>query len=592
MIVSSIEDLQEMLRWSDKDPETVIDLETYGLDWVRDPITGVTIYFPNMEKGFYIPTGHQAGWRFGYDTLPEYLPKVIDNKIVKNHNLKFDKLFLQAEGAWGKPMEQRCTLMSLQIYNENEDNFQLKDTCDRYGLGRGSLEEQVLMEKVAKLGYRGKKGWKAYMRFLPPEDVAPYAIDDCILAHELDKFAMKGIVDQNLMHIFRKDMKFWDIICRAEFRGLHIDVDLCNERVIECTDNMESIQNKICSLLDVSTFNPNSSPQVCKALGVESSAKDKLEKMSHPIAKMVVEYREWAKARNSYYQKFVDLVDDNHYLHCTIWPDGTVTARLRVSNPPLQAMPRANKVHREKDVFIAEPGRSLIFGDWNQMELRVASHYAKEYSMIKAFMDGVDVHSQTALLVHGEVTPETRNGVIGGKRCNFAIVYGTGAKGMSENTGLEINHCKHVLSKLHTAYPGFKALYSNAEFKARMVGYIQYYTGRRRRFPDKRQCYKAMNHLVQGTVAEMARDSMIRVDEEIINEYGEDNVYIPLQVHDELMLDVPDELIREVTPKLKDIMEDWKYLGKEEMRVPIVADMKVGHSWGRKVDYDKWLSSQ
>jgi DNA polymerase-1 len=252
-------------------------------------------------------------------------------------------------------------------------------------------------------------------------------------------------------------------------------------------------------------------------------------------------------------------------------------------------MPRLNERHREKDVFRAEEGRTMIFGDWSQMELRVGAHFARCQTMIDAFARGDDIHGQTALLVHGVINAETRNGDVGGKRCNFAIVYGTGVPGFVKTTGLPRETCARILAKLKRAYPEFPKLYNEAEMIAWQRGYIKYFTGRRRRFPDKGDCYKAMNHLVQGTVAEMARQAMIDLDAWLTKDYGLGTVYLPLQVHDEMILDAPTELVREIVPKMKAMMESWEYLGKEKFRGQIIADMAIGTSWGGK---EKWLGPQ
>lgn len=594
MIIQCQESLNELLRKADRCEEVLIDLETNGDNWVHNTITGIAVYLPQLDESFYIPCNHDNAINLGHENIYLLQPLITD-KIIINHNLKFDRLFMQKAGIKWNPKQSICSMMSLQLMNENEDNYKLKESCDRYGLGAGSLQESILREKLLARGYRDtkKNNWKTYMHVLSPEDVAPYAEDDTKLSYLLWKFTKSKLEELGMMNLFWKDMKFWDIICRAEFRGLLVDEKLCNERIIQCTENMESIQNQICSILDVDTFNPNSAPQVCKALGVTSSKKDELNLLSHPIAKLIVQYREWAKARNSYYQAFIELADENMYLHCSIWADGTVTARLRVSRPNLQAMPRTNDQHREKDVFIAEPGRRLIFGDWEQMELRVGAHFAREERMIDAFLHDRDPHGETAMLIYGEITPETRNGVIGGKRCNFAIVYGIGVKGLHEDTKMPIEKCRWVLNKLKQAYPKFSVLYSQAELVAKMRGHIKYYSGRLRRFPNKNECYKAMNHLIQGTVAEIARDTMIRIDEEIIKPNNEEIYFYGIpQIHDEIILNSPLELITETVPKMKGIMEDWEYIGGEKMLVPIKADLSVADSWGRKVGYEKWLKSQ
>jgi DNA polymerase I-like protein with 3'-5' exonuclease and polymerase domains len=594
-IVTREEQFHELRRLASFDPGRVVDIETDGLDWVRDSITGIAIKFTGANRRYYVPLTHVTGNNCPMELARVYIPHLIRHSQLSNHNLKFDRLFLEKSGMWAKPSRSRCTEMALKLYNENEDNFKLKETCDRYGIGVGSIEERVLQEKLASMGYRGTKevSWKTYQKYLPPEEVAPYATTDCDLAEGLENFVVPALGPQGLLPVLERDMKFWDIICRAEKRGLHIDVPEIEIRIAECTAKAREIKARIEEMLGVDEFNPKSSPQVCKALGVSTSKKDYLATISTPLSELIVEYREWLQARNNYYIPFIELVDEHGFLHCTIWADGTVTARLRVSKPPLQAMPResSGKAHREKDVFTTLPGRSMVYGDWSQMELRFAAHFAREMKMIQAFLDGRDIHSETALAVHGEVTKETRDGAIGGKRCNFAIVYGTSAKGMSEKTYIPIDRCGQVLRRMQATYPAFKALYNQAQNVARMRGYIRYYSGRIRRFPNREKAYTAMNHLIQGTVGEVCRDTMVMMDESIVRYYGEDNVFIPIQIHDEIQVDCPDEIVPEVLPWQQRIMESWTHLGEDKLLVPMVAEMKVGKSWGKKLSLDKWLQS-
>jgi DNA polymerase-1 len=293
----------------------------------------------------------------------------------------------------------------------------------------------------------------------------------------------------------------------------------------------------------------------------------------HPRAiaiRKILEYRGWTKVNSTYYQPYLELHDSNGIVHPNLLLHGTVSGRLSCVHPNLQAVPRYSKVYKVKDVFVARPGYVLVSADYSQAEIRWGTHYAREENMAANLLADKDIHSAAA-----EELGIPRDAA---KRINFGIIYGIGREALAKQLRIPAEKAAEYLQKYHGRYPGFRRLYKRAEEVATERGYIRMFTGRVRRYDPYNPTHKASSNLIQGAVAEMMRLAILRLDKLL---EGWDT-HMLLQIHDQIIFEVPEDKLFEVLPIIREGMEN--FLPGFELYVPMKVDIKYGPSWGQMTE--------
>ena len=358
-----------------------------------------------------------------------------------------------------------------------------------------------------------------------------------------------------------------------EHVGMHVDKDIIHDYMVEAEQHFQDAQNRLNEAAGFE-LNPNSSKKVCEFLGVSSSSAENLANVidaggkNAENAKLVQEARGWKSVESRYYTPYLELMDINDDLHCSLNITGTYTGRLSCSNPNLQAVARSTEVFKVKDVFIARPGYTMIQADYKQAEMRLVTHYTKDKTMRELIEADADLHSATAELLN---IPRSA-----AKRINFSVIYGVGYKTLSENLKVDLQVAKDYLNRYHDLYPGFKRLMGECEDFAKQYGYIQMWTGRLRHF-NTPQCdpFKAMSNLIQGGVSEIVRVAISRLFPAVTDLGGR----MLLQVHDSVIFEIPDENLEVALPTIKLIMEDFDFVPR------VGVDIEFGKSWG---SFQKW----
>lgn len=513
----------------------------------------------------YLSDSHRTycGWNYNFDL----------------HMMAFD----------GIPIAQNIedAMLALHLVNENEPDFKLKETADRYHIGSGSLQESILEDKVfeecQRLGLecsrspRAANNTKSMMYVLPPADVEPYACDDVRLTRDLRDLLVVALKQYGLYEIWKQINYYSYIICQMEHRGMHVDKDIINRYQIEAVDHLKNAQERLNEAAGFE-LNPNSSKKVCEFLGVQSSAAEVLVNVidaggqAAENAKLVQEARGWKSVDSRYYTPYLNAMDANGDLHCNLNLIGTYTGRLSCSNPNLQAVAKHTDIFKVKDVFTARDGYLMIQADYKQAEMRLVTHYTKDQLMKELIENDADLHSETA----------NRLGIPrqAAKRLNFSVIYGVGAKTLAENLRVDFPIAKDYLEKYHGLYPGFRKLMYQCEDFAKMNGYIEMWTGRLRHFNVKEaDPHKAMSNLIQGGVAEIVRVAISRLYPAITDIGGQ----MLLQVHDSIIFEIPEEQINVALPTIQFIMEDFDFDPKPGV------DIEYGYSWGL---FQKWKGEQ
>ena len=408
------------------------------------------------------------------------------------------------------------------------------------------------------------------------------------------------LAEDGLLDLYRRvELPLWPVLAEMELTGVRIDIEALKRLGEQLAAEMERTAEAIYQLAG-ERFNINSPRQLSRILfeklklpviketktGPSTSA-DVLEELAgeHEIVVRILDYRQLVKLKGTYVDPMPELVHPvTGRLHTTFHQAVTATGRLSSSNPNLQNIPvRTDQGAVIREAFVAgEPGWLLMSADYSQIELRVLAHMAQDPTLIEAFCSGQDVHARTAAEVFNvpleAVTPAMRSGA---KAINFGIVYGISPYGLARGTGLSRDDARRFIDRYFQRYPGVKEYLDRTVQKARELGYVTTLFGRRRYLPEIHSRQRAqrafaermaMNSPIQGTAADIMKLAMVAVHRRL--KEGGWRARMVLQVHDELLLELPQQEVEPVGQLVKQAME-----GVVQLAVPLVAEVKTGRSW-------------
>jgi DNA polymerase-1 len=396
------------------------------------------------------------------------------------------------------------------------------------------------------------------------------------------------------------------VLVDIERTGVKVDVDFLKQMSTELTARVRKLEREIQEIAGIA-FNVNSTQQLSDILfgklglptdglkktqsGAYSTAADVLEGLRgrHEIVDLILEQRQLTKLLGTYVDALPGLVNARTgRVHTSFNQSGAETGRLSSSNPNLQNIPIRSDIGREiRKAFIAEPGYVLLSADYSQVELRILAHITQDEYMLAAFARGEDIHASAAAKVYGvpinQVTKEQRAVA---KMMNFATSYGVTAFGLAQRTGLSRAEAGEFMNRYFATYPGVKRYIEETTAMARRQGYVETLLGRRRYFPvlktqnTSAQAYNmrqaaeraAINHPIQGTAADIIKMAMIALHRRLKEEGLK--ARMTLQVHDELVLETPDEELQTVAKIVKETMED-----AYQLDAPLRVDLEYGANW-------------
>lgn len=598
-----------VIGWLDRQREIALDTETTGLDAyrLRNRICGISMS-GHDGSNLYLPFRHGTGYNLPTERLYEltaYLSRRTQAGILNlvTWNAKFDLHMLAADGF--EPPLNGCiedAMLGAHLLNENEPSFGLKEYSDKYGFGRGSLDEIALRDHIARLfGPQDVKGWKGNIWKLPAHIVAPYAEMDTILTLAARNAMRQPLAYWNLDNLFAEVNDYMLLIWRMERRGIRLDTGMVEEQMRTLgpkrTEAFEGIVQIVRAqtgdTLDPTprpvkigkrglplktkpreTFNPNSVPQLQALTGWERTDVRFIEELADDdpykaFGELVLDYRVLSKMSGTYYDAYLSLIDETDTLRPNYNMHGTVNGRLSCSKPNMQNVPRYTERRPVKSAFIPRDGYVFVEMDYEQAELRIATHYADEPRMRAVFYAGLDPHTETA----------TKLGIprFVAKTLNFLIIYGGGVRAASKTLKTDNATAKAYISGYHGLYPNFQRLSNHMMRIAERDGYIRMETGRIRHFNTWKQHKweseprKAMNSLIQGTSSEMLRIGMQRTDE-AFRALGLD-AHMLLQVHDSILLECRNEDLPTVVSILQSEMTSFAFDPQ-----PAIA-VKAGTKW-------------
>jgi DNA polymerase-1 len=394
------------------------------------------------------------------------------------------------------------------------------------------------------------------------------------------------------------EMPLVPILAEMEMTGIAVDADWLRSLSAKLGTRIASAEQEIYALAGCE-FNIGSPKQLqvilFEKLGLPSTKKTKTgystdaETLAglvsaHPVIGKVLEYRELAKLKSTYADSLPGLIDpETGRVHTTLNQAVTATGRLSSSDPNLQNIPIRSEIGREiRRAFVASSGSVLLSADYSQIELRILAHESADPALMNAFMNDEDLHTKTAVSVFGVaaslVTPEMRRQA---KTVNFAVIYGMSDYGLSRDLNIPVGVAKSYIESYFKEYPGVKEYAAAVLSEARVRGYVQSLCGRRRYMPELNSPNRnlrefaeraAVNMPIQGSAADIVKIAMIRVNRGIAD--AKLKARMLLQVHDELVFDVPESELDALIPIVRTSMEE-----AYSLRVPLKVEMKVGKDW-------------
>lgn len=419
---------------------------------------------------------------------------------------------------------------------------------------------------------------------------------------------LKNIKENNLTKVYEEiELPLIPVIKAMQERGIKIDTVYLKKLSKEYHKKLDALEKEVWRVAG-KEFNINSPRQLGEVLftdlglvvknlkktstGAQSTRESELEKLrgEHPVIPLVLEYRMFQKLLSTYIDTIPHMVEENGRLHATFLQAGTTTGRMSSNNPNLQNIPIKTELGNNiRKAFIAEKGFVLAAFDYSQIELRVAAFLSGDQKLVEIFKEGGDVHGAVAAQVFG-VAPEDvdREMRRKAKVINFGILYGMGVNALRQNLGTNREEAQTFYNEYFKTFSKLGAYIEEVKKEARKQGYTTTLFGRRRNFEglfSHIQYIKAMaermavNAPIQGTQADIIKIAMVHIDTYIKKEHLEKDVYLLLQVHDELVYEIKENIVDIVVPVIKKNMESV-LSSKETGGVPIITSVSLGQNWG------------
>ncbi len=585
-------DLAHFLPGLEKADLVGFDTETTGLEPMLAKLVGMSFAFG--DTAWYLPLAHeypgapeQIGVEPALRMLKDWLQSARHAKV--GQNLKFDAHIL-ANHAVRLGGIAHDTLLESYVYEVHERHDM--DSMALRHLGWKTITyDEVTGKGASRIPFSAVEIGRA----------TEYAAEDADFALSVHAVLFAKIsADEKLDYIYEKiELPAMPVLLRMERNGVLLDAAKLEAQSHELGKEMLAAEQKAYEAAG-QPFNLNSPKQIQEILfdkqklpvkkktpkGQPSTDEDVLAELAldYPLPKLLLEYRGLAKLKSTYTDKLPRMVDPNTgRVHTTYSQATAVTGRLASNDPNLQNIPvRTPQGRRIREAFIAPAGCKIVSADYSQIELRIMAHLSGDKGLRHAFEHGHDVHQATAAEVFGvpleKVTKDERRTA---KVINFGLIYGMSAFGLAQNLGLERATAQAYIESYFTRYPGVKKFMDQTREMARAKGYVETVFGRRLRLPEiqsgspaRRQAAEraAINAPMQGTAADLIKLAMVAVQNFL--DAAKLKTKLIMQVHDELVLEVPQNELDEVKEKVRELMQDVAKLD-----VALIVDVGVGDNW-------------
>jgi len=589
-IVNTEAALKQLIGELETAHDLAIEVETTGEKAAMADLVGIAIS-PARGKAFYIPLGHQGL------NQPQQLPLAQVTARLKSilGNASIGKIAYN-----GKHVIAVLVGCGVKLENLNFDPMLAAYLLGEKSLGLKALAFNKLGVEIAtpaELTGTGKK--QGSLSLLEVNRVAGYFCASVDVVWSLKGSLETELRKQGLWQLFTEvEMALIPVLVAMESNGIVLDTDLLREMSLELGQELLRLEKEIYGSVG-HQFNINSPQQLGKVLfeelrlpqsrrtktgySTEASVMEALRD-THPVIELILKYRQLSKLKSTYVDALPALI--NHKtgrVHTNFNQTGTATGRLSSSDPNLQNIPIRSEVgNKIRKAIIAPPGAYLLSADYSQIDLRALAHLSQDPGLIAAFAHDEDIHATTASKIFGipaaEVTPEMRRNA---KTVNFGVVYGMSDYGLEQATSLSREEAAQFIALYFERYPRVKEYLEATKERARKLGYVQTVLGRRRFLPEINSYNRmvreaaermAINAPVQGSSADIIKIAMINLHREMERRNLKSKML--LQIHDELLFEVPEAEVEEMKSLVSELMP-----GAVELCVPVKIDIKLGKNW-------------
>ncbi len=573
------------------------DTETTSLDYMQAEIVGVSFAI-EVGEACYVPCGHDypgAPEQLTQEHVLQALKPLLEDAELKKvlQNYKYDGSVLHRHG-----IQLRGVAFDTML-----ESYVLNSTGSRHDMD--SLAKNYLgLETVHFEDIAGKGAKQITFNQVALEEAGPYAAEDADITLRLHQLLWPRLQETpELTTLFNElELPLADVIGRIERTGVLIDADALYEQSAQLAQRIQELEGQAHDVAG-RVFNLGSPKQLQQILfeeqelpvikktpkGQPSTAEDVLEQLAdeYPLPKLILEFRGLSKLKSTYTDKLpLQVSSVSGRVHTSYHQAVAATGRLSSSDPNLQNIPvRSGEGRRIRQAFIAAPGNKIMAADYSQIELRIMAHLSDDPGLLKAFAAGEDIHKATAAEVFdvalADVTTDQRRSA---KAINFGLIYGMSAFGLAKQLGITRGDAQEYVDRYFERYPGVLQYMERTRAQAHEQGYVETLFGRRlylsqinARNGMHRQAAEraAINAPMQGTAADIIKRAMIAVDGwlQTPDDINAD-VKMIMQVHDELVFEVPEAQLSAVTERVQALMS-----AAADLKVPLLVDAGIGDNW-------------
>jgi DNA polymerase-1 len=604
----TVRDLKRLDVWIAKAKEArlvAIDTETSSLDPMSGDLVGVSLAVAPNEA-CYVPIAHtgEGHGLFNEGLLPDQVPireaierlkpLLQDPSVLKvGQNLKFDWLLLTRHGIDVTPYDD--TMLISYVLDAGRSDH-----------GMNELAKQHLNHTcIAYEDVAGKGRTHVGFARVPIDKATAYAAEDADVTLRLWRVLKPRLTAERMNTVYETlERPMVQVLARMERRGISIDRAILSRLSGEFAQSVARLEEEIKELAGAS-FNPGSAKQLGDILfgkmqlpggtktstGAWSTKANVLEELAeegHELPKKILEWRQLTKLRSTYTDALPQFVNpETHRVHTSYALAATPTGRLSSSDPNLQNIPiRTEEGRKIRRAFVAEKGMKLVSADYSQIELRLLAEIADIPVLKKAFSDGLDIHAMTASEMFGvpikDMPGEVRRRA---KAINFGIIYGISAFGLANQLSIPREEAGAYIKKYFERFPGIRDYMEETKDFSRKHGYVTTLFGRKVHYPEIKSSNPSVrgfmerasiNARLQGTAADIIRRAMIRMEDALTK--AKLNARMLLQVHDELVFEVPEAEVADTLPLVTRVMTDAP-LPAVSLTVPLHVDAKAADNW-------------
>lgn len=579
------------------------DTETTGIDAQQAQLVGLSFAVQTNEAA-YIPLTHSyigVPEQLDRDTVLRALKPILEdpNKLKVGQHAKFDMNIL-ANCAIGGDQANGITVRGI-AFDTMLESYVLNSTATRHDMDSLALKyldhTTVSFQDIA-----GKGAKQLTFDQIALEQAGPYAAEDADITLRLHQalFEKLNTIPSLARVLTDIEMPLVPVLARIERQGAFVDAALLGVQSIELGDKMVALEREAFEIAG-EAFNLGSPKQLGVILyeklglpvlkktakGQPSTAEEVLAKLAeddYRLPKVLMEYRSMSKLKSTYTDRLPEQINPRTgRIHTSYHQAVASTGRLSSSDPNLQNIPvRTAEGRRIRQAFVAPTGYKLLAADYSQIELRIMAHLSGDEGLMNAFRHNLDVHTATAAEVFKvELTEVTSDQRRSAKAINFGLIYGMGAQKLGKDIGVDTKTAKAYIDTYFARYPGVRQYMDRTRAQAAEQGFVETFFGRRLYLPEinsnkpqERAAAErtAINAPMQGTAADIIKKAMVAVDEWLASS-GLDAKVI-LQVHDELVLEVREDLVDQVSNEIRVHMS-----GAAQLNVPLLVEVGVGNNW-------------